>query len=72
MGERLHTLGDVPAQAVAADEVVHGAEGDIDIVADPRGADEDEREGGEENECESFIGAGHGRGKFITARHDMS
>ena len=67
MRVRLDTLGDVPGEAVAVDEIVHGAEGDVDIIADPRSAEEDEDECDEKNKGENFLGAGHERRKFITA-----
>ena len=63
---RLHALPHVPAQAVAVDEVVHGAEGDVNVVAHPRGADEEEREDKQREAAENSGRAGHGRGKFIT------
>ena len=66
MGVGLDALGEVPRQAVAVDEVVHGAEGDVGIVADPRGAEEEKREGEEREAEEKF--SRHGRGKFIIQR----
>ena len=41
MSENLHTLINIPAQAIAVDKIIHYTHGDVSVISHPRGNNEE-------------------------------